>query len=307
MYQGCTKDFRPMPVRIVQSKQNARLKELRQALAAPARGGTAKAGIEGPNLIEEAVRAGLAIECVFVARGAEGLLDALALPADVDVLLVPKEILALALTTETPQPIAALVERPHWTWEQALGDRRNGAPLVLVLAGIQDPGNLGTILRSAEAFGATGVVSLPGTVSAWNPKAVRSSAGSVFRVPLLPAGVEECFERLREAGVSVLTTAARDATEVRHADLKRAAALVIGNEGNGVPREVAALADGAITIPCPGPVESLNAAVAASVLLYEAARQRTDGNIIDSHPGRKSPPRRTARVGHQDFLTGGRR
>ena len=74
----------------------------------------------------------------------------------------------------------------------------------MVLAGLQDPGNLGTILRSAEAFGATGVLSLPGTVSAWNPKAVRASAGSVFRVPLLAASAEECFARLREAGVKIL-------------------------------------------------------------------------------------------------------
>jgi TrmH family RNA methyltransferase len=129
-------------------------------------------------------------------------------------------------------------------------------------------------VRSAEAFGASGVVALPGTVSAWNPKAVRASAGSVFRVPLLAAGVEECFTRLRKADVTVWTTATRDAIEADRADLARPTALIIGNEGNGVPPEVAAQARVRLTIPCPGPVESLNAAVAASVLLYEAARQR---------------------------------
>jgi RNA methyltransferase, TrmH family len=341
-----------MPFRIVQSKQNARLKQLRRALAAPARDGGALAGIEGPNLLAEALRAGLRIPAIFVAQGSERLVEGLPVAADTETLVVPKALLDSALTTESPQPVAALVEPPDWTWAHLLGDRKTTVPLVVVLAGLQDPGNLGTILRSVEAFGATGVVSLPGTVSAWNPKAVRASAGSVFRVPLIVADPEECFLRLRQAGVELLTTtaeaqatttvtqtattvaqtattAARTIDKSRSAsghDFSRAArsqnsggalapelkgtgfspyvdrsqkkgalapdasapaqpaylvnlaapvAILIGNEGNGVPAELAAQADGAITIPCPGPVESLNAAVAASVLLYEASRQRS--------------------------------
>ena len=154
-----------MPVRIVQSPQNARLKDLRRALASPGRKGEA-AGIEGRNLIEEAVRAGLTIRCIFLAQEAERLLEELALPsktAETEILLVPKALLDAALTTETPQPVAALVEPPDWTWTRLLGGRSEAAPLIVILAGLQDPGNLGTILRSAEAFGATGVVSLPGT------------------------------------------------------------------------------------------------------------------------------------------------
>jgi TrmH family RNA methyltransferase len=148
------------------------------------------------------------------------------------------------------------------------------APLIVVLAALQDPGNLGTILRSAEAFGATGVVCLPGTVSAWNPKAVRASAGSVFRIPILAVSPEECFSGLREAGVKILTTAVYGAQPADLVDLVGPIALLIGNEGNGVPSDLAAQTDSAITIPYPGPVESLNAAVAAGVLLYEASRQR---------------------------------
>lgn len=263
-----------MPVRIVQSKQNARLKELRRALAQAGRSAAGPAGIEGPNLVAEAVRAGLEIECVFVAQDAERLLHGLGLAERTEVLLVPAEVLSSALATETPQPVAALVQTRNWTWSDVLGAGGKTAPLVMILAGIQDPGNLGTILRSAEAFGATGVVALPGTVNEWNPKAVRASAGSVFRVPLIAADVEKCFAHLHKAGVAVWTTATRDATAADRADLWRASALVIGNEGNGVPREVALRAGNALTIPCPGPVESLNAAVAASVMLYEAARQR---------------------------------
>jgi RNA methyltransferase, TrmH family len=266
-----------MPVRIVESKQNARLKELRRALASPNHRALRFRGIEGPHLVEEAIRANLKIACILAGDGMEHWLRRLRLPSATEVLIVPEGILASALSTETPQPVAALVEPPAWTWAHVLGAKRSAA-LVVALAGIQDPGNLGTIVRSAEAFGATGVVSLPGTVHAWNPKAVRASAGSVFRMPLLAAGAEECFARLRAAGVTILATAAAGAAQHAQpsdrARLKSPVALVIGNEGAGIPPELASQADGAITIPCPGPVESLNAAVAAGVLLYEAARQR---------------------------------
>ena len=179
-----------------------------------------------------------------------------------------------ALATETPQPIAALVQPPQWSWEQLLVQGQKKTPLILVLAGLQDPGNLGSILRSAEAFGATGIVALTGTVSAWNPKAVRASAGSVFRVPLIATSVEECIPRLHRAEATIFATGSRAAKEAHQANLAGPVALIIGNEGNGVPGALGARADVTITIPCPGPVESLNAAVAASVLLYEAARQR---------------------------------
>jgi TrmH family RNA methyltransferase len=267
-----------MPVRVVESKQNARLKDLRKALAAPGRGAGALVGIEGPKLLEEALRAGLRVKTIFVAQGpdrvSERLLDKLQVKRDVEVLQLPKKLLDQALATETPQPIAALIEQPNWSWSNVLNQNQKKT-LIVVLAGIQDPGNLGTILRSAEAFGATGVVSLPGTVSAWNAKAVRASAGSVFRVPVLAASVEECIEWLRESGAKVLATTAKGAKPADLVDLTAPVALVIGNEGNGVPDEIVRKADGAIAIPCPGPVESLNAAVAASVLLYEASRQRT--------------------------------
>lgn len=271
-----------MPARIVQSKQNARLKDLRRALANPGLGpgGTIMVAIEGPILVTEAIRAGLKFGCVFAAQESEKLLAGLSLPRDADILLFPRAVLNSALTTENPRPIAALVEPPLWTWKQVVAPVLNRPPLLLVLAGVQDPGNLGTILRSSEAFGATGLLCLPGTVSYWNPKTLRAAAGSAFRVPIIN-GVGSMLGSLREKGVRILTTTARGGEAANTVDLTRPVALLIGNEGNGVPAEVAALADGAITIPCPGPVESLNAAVAASVLLYEASRQR--GSSV-SHP-----------------------
>jgi RNA methyltransferase, TrmH family len=267
-----------MPVRILHSKQNARLKELRRALRSPERN-AGVIGIEGPNLVEEALRAGLRFRAMFFTQGFLYAPSQAGQIENCEMLVVPREILSSVLQTETPQPAAALVEPPEWTWahlfpQPKLFPQAENPPLVLVLAGLQDPGNLGTILRSAEALGASGAISLPGTVSPWNQKAMRASAGSVFRLPLVHAGVEECFRRLREAGITTWTTAVRGATRVDSVDFSRPTALMIGNEGNGVPEEMAAHADGVVTIPCPGPVESLNAAVATGILLYEAARQR---------------------------------
>ena len=263
-----------MPKRIIQSKQNARLKDLRRALTKPGLEANGFAGIEGANLLQEALRSRLRVPCIFVADDAEDLLDGMPIPLDTEILLLSRALLDSVLQTETPQPVAALVEVPDWTLAHVLGPGKSSAPLIVILAGLQDPGNLGTILRSAEAFGASGIIALPGTVSPWNPKAVRASAGSVFRMPMIATTAEECFSLLHQAGVRTMTTTVRAAQPVDICVLSGGIAFLIGNEGSGVPANVAAHADEAITIPCPGAVESLNAAVAASVLLYEASRQR---------------------------------
>jgi RNA methyltransferase, TrmH family len=273
-----------MPVRIVQSKQNQRLKELRRALSTPGRSGNALVGIEGPNLIAEALRAEIHIACVFIADSSLHLLDQLQIPASLEILQMPKDLLASALATETPQPIAALVEPPDWTWAHLLGKATDRSLLIIILAALQDPGNLGTIVRSAEAFGADGIISLPGTVSEWNPKAVRASAGSVFRVPVLSVSEDDAFAQLRASGVRIIATTLHGAQSADLVNLADSAAILIGNEGNGVPANLVAHSSGAITIPCPGPVESLNAAVAASVILYESSRQRS----THSGPGQKA-------------------
>jgi RNA methyltransferase, TrmH family len=274
-----------MPVRIVQSKQNSRLKELARALAQPGRGAAGPVAIEGPNLVEEALRSGVGLHCVFAAQDSN--LDWLPIPPGTELILSPAKILKSALLTENPQPLAALIDPPPWTWAHLAGPTRKDAALLVVLAGLQDPGNLGTILRSVEAFGAGGVLSLPGTVSAWNPKAVRASAGSVFRVPVLHLGKTEALGRLREAGIQLLAATMNGAQLAPAADLAEPVAFLIGNEGNGVPEDLALEADAAITIPCPGPVESLNAAVAASVLLYEASRQRASVQSAAEVPRRR--------------------
>lgn len=280
-----------MPVRIVQSKQNARLKLLRRALTRPGRDAEGLAGIEGPHLLEEALRAGLRVRTIFAGGDNIGIFDPLpgdgTPDPDVEMLLVPGNLLQSILETETPQAIAALVEMPDWTWAHLLKPTQMPI-MVVVLAGVQDPGNLGTMIRSAEAFGAHGAVCLPGTVNAWNPKAVRASAGSIFRLPVIAAEPDECFSMLRQAGAHIYTTAVRDATPADEMNLSAPVAFLIGNEGAGVAAEIAAQADAAVTIPCPGPVESLNAAAAASVLLYEAARQRRAFMQAEQQPLRGS-------------------
>ena len=182
------------------------------------------------------------------------------------------EVFSSAVVTESPQGIAALVEPKNFCLEDILCAE---SPLIVVAAGLQDPGNLGTLIRSAEAFGACGVITLPGTVNPWNPKTLRASSGSAFRLPVIAATPDEVFVTLRHSEVRVLAAIADTSSEASKTDLTRPSALLIGNEGSGLSADLLSKADGKVSIPCPGPVESLNAAVAASILLYEASRQRS--------------------------------
>jgi TrmH family RNA methyltransferase len=172
--------------------------------------------------------------------------------------------------------VAALLVPPVFGVEDVVGGSSSGSALILVAVGLQDPGNLGTLVRSAEAFGATGVLTTPGTVSAWNQKALRASVGSVFRVPVVGVSASE-MEGLKKRGVRLIAAVGAEGEDVIAAaemDFAAACAVLIGNEGNGLGREWLEMCDAQVTIPCPGPVESLNAAVAGSLLLYEASRQR---------------------------------
>jgi TrmH family RNA methyltransferase len=251
--------------RRIESRQNSRIKELRAGLARGVK--SPNIAIEGLHLTEEAVKSGLRLHTVFVRDGNEGLLEHLAV-GDAEVLIVTGDVFQSATPTEHPQGIAALVEAPQFTVEAML----NGIPLVVIAAGLQDPGNLGTLVRSAEAFGATGMILLPGTVSLWNAKTLRASSGSAFRLPVVTLTAEDAFATVREHAVRIFAAVARNGDS--EADLRGPSALLVGNEGSGLPNDWIAQADGRITIPLSGPVESLNAAIAGSVLLYEAMRQR---------------------------------
>ncbi len=244
---------------------------MRAGLSSGARSDTGRVGIEGEHLLLEAVRSGVEIATVFFRSGSEALLARIEVDPKVEMIELPPDIFASAVVTESPQGIAALVTPKSFSLDDALhGD----PPLVVIAAGLQDPGNLGTLIRSAEALGATGVIALPGTVSQWNAKAMRASSGSVFRLPFAAATEDDVFLRLRSLGIRTLAAVAEQAVLASESELSGPVALMIGNEGRGLSPELLAQADGRITIPCPGPVESLNAAIAASILLYEASRQR---------------------------------
>jgi TrmH family RNA methyltransferase len=260
-----------LPSRIVQSRQNSRVKELRAALAAGGRRENGLIGIEGEHLLLEALRSDVEVTTVFFRSGEVSRLLRLELDAKVQLIELPAEIFASAVTTETPQGIAALVRLREFSLDTILGAKQ---PLIAIAAGLQDPGNLGTLIRSAEAFGASGVVVLPGSVSPWNAKAMRASSGSVFRLPVVIACEDEVLARLRTAGIRILAAVAGAGVAAAKMDLAAPAAILIGNEGSGLSRELLDQADERVTIPCPGPVESLNAAIAGSILLYEASRQR---------------------------------
>lgn len=261
-------------LRRVASRQNARVKELRRAFhdAAPTEKG--EVAIEGMHLLEEAIRAGLRLSSVFVSEAARERAHKLLpqLSAHTETLLLPDEVFASAVPTETPQGVAALVKVKSFTLEDALAP----APaLVVIAAGLQDPGNLGTIARSAEAFGATGLLLGERTVSPWNWKAVRASAGSMFRLAVVKVKLADVLAELRARGIRLLATSSHKGTPIGQCDLCGPIAIAIGNEGSGLPRDIVAKADEAVCIPQSSKVESLNAAIATSIILYEAARQRS--------------------------------
>ena len=193
------------------------------------------------------------------------------LSAHTETVVVADKVFSTLGETETPQGVAALVSVKDYEMDSLLSAAE---PLIVVTVGLQDPGNLGTILRCAEAFGATGVVLGEKTVSRFNAKVVRASAGSAFRLPCVAETTEKLIPRLREQKVRMLATSAHKGYSIDQAALIGRVAVFIGNEGAGLPREVMAQMDGLITIPQSDKVESLNAGIATSIILYEAARQR---------------------------------
>ena len=260
------------PTRIVQSRQNARVKELRASFARGLRTESGLLAIEGEHLLREAVASGLELATVFLQMGREALLDQIGVPGDAETLVLPPEVFASAVDTESPQGIAALVRPREFTLEEVLSGQ---SPLLLIAAGLQDPGNLGTLIRSAEAFGATGYVILPGTVSPENQKTLRASAGSVFRLPGITLCEDHILHELAERKIRTFAAVAAQGSSPAEHDLTQPTALILGNEGAGISPSILKRADDRVTIPMPGPVESLNAAIAGSILLYEAARQRS--------------------------------
>lgn len=210
-------------------------------------------------LIAEAVAAGWRVTEQFVAPGGSPVM------CESAVVHLAAGVLERVASTSTPQPLIAVVEA-----------RRAALPadasFVLVADRLGDPGNLGTVIRSAAAAGADAVVVTDGSVDPFNPKVVRASAGSLFRVPIVEPASADVFPALRGAGLTVIGTSSHHGSPYTRVDLTRRVAIVFGNEAHGMSADAAV--DEWLSVPTSGGVESLNVAMAATVVSFEAARQR---------------------------------
>ncbi len=274
-------------LRPIASSQNARLKELRQAFRRSELTTQGECSFEGVKLIEEALRSGLQLESIFFSESARPLAEKLLpqISARTETVVLPNALFNSIVPSDAPQGVAALLKLPVFSSAQLL-DRASNGPLV-VAAGLQDPGNLGTILRSAEAFGAAGLFLVEGTVSLFNSKVLRGSAGSVFRLPSLRIKSEELIPLLRAHGIRMLATSSHQGKPLPQISWTLPLAIFIGNEGAGLTRELMKQMDETMAIPQSAQVESLNAGVAASIVLYEVARNRKESSHF-SVPGSQS-------------------
>ena len=234
---------------------------------------------EGVRLVEEALAAGITVRSAAVsphleasARG--GALKAALSQGGVALTELDDRALAELADTEHPQGVIAVIEPPRWSWEQL---RLGPGAVLLALDGVQDPGNVGAILRTAHGLGAAGVVALKGTAELHNPKVLRGSMGALFRLPAFSATEDELLTWLAGNGVEPWI-AATDGAPVGKQSIRPSAhppiCLILGNEGAGVSSRLAARAERRVTIPLAAGAESLNVAVAAGILLYEVLRER---------------------------------
>lgn len=224
--------------------------------------------IEGIKPLKDAFAQGIAVETVFVREGS-GCGLGLISDNDIRFIELAGDIFDELSDTENSQGVIAVVKKNP---QDNFGFMSPGT--AVVLDRLQDPGNIGTIIRTAEAAGCSGVIAIRGTADMYSPKLVRAAAGSLFRMRIVE-GLEtgDAVQMCRKAGKRIAVSCLEGATDYRDADLDTETAIVIGNEGSGVSREFIRLADVKVKIPMEGEIESLNAAVAAGILLYRAARK----------------------------------
>ena len=231
---------------------------------------------EGLRLVEEAVESGAPIEDILISGEiGSGKFDRIingAAASGARLYEVNDMIIEHVADTKTPQGVVAVVRKTEGDPYAFIANKER--PLFLVLDGLQDPGNLGTMIRTADAVGATGVFVGANSVDLYNPKVVRATMGSLYHLPVFQLDLIDLLPKLKESGAKVIGTAVEEAQPVFQEDLSGAVALVIGSEAHGVSDAVRALTDANVMLPMPGKAESLNAAIASSVNLYEAIRQR---------------------------------
>lgn len=272
-----------MTYETITSLHNPLVKRLHQLLTKKGREEQNRFLVEGAHLVEEALKSGA--EVVTVIYDQERDMDAACQralanhPQDVQVIAASEAVLAKLSETKSPQGIVAEVKKTAANWGQWVKKKggEHGNLLLLFLDEIQDPGNLGTILRTAEAAAVDGVVLGNGSVDIYNGKVVRATMGALFRIPVFTQSLVETADEWKAMGGKVLISSlAQNSISYDEADYAGLTAMVIGNEGRGVSKEMFARADQFIHIPLYGGAESLNAAVAAGIFVYEAQRKRKD-------------------------------
>ncbi|MBE3586708.1 MAG: RNA methyltransferase [Thermoanaerobacter sp.] len=260
---------------MISSKSNPKIKYLRRLARRRQREKEGHFLLEGVRLIEEALLSGWPVKMLVytppLGERAGALLE-LAGERGAQLMPVDEGLFCELADTQTPQGVLAVVQSPGYTPEGLLA---GGASLLLLVDGVQDPGNLGTMIRSASAAGAGGVLLLPGTVDLYNPKTIRATMGSLFHLPVL--GVregEELVARLKAAGFLLVAGVPAGGVPLPAVDMTGPTVLAVGNEARGISPWLLQYADIQATIPMPGRAESLNVAMAASIMLYEVVRQR---------------------------------
>jgi TrmH family RNA methyltransferase len=278
-----------MGMKLITSGENQIYKAAAQLKQKKYRDEKQKYLIEGPNLIREALQNGGEIELIIRSedfreedfrREGFGTEDFGPARTGAEIAVMPPGLFSKLSDTETPQGVMAVVKKRIYTEEEfftsfASGSGRGEASNTIVLDRLQDPGNIGTILRTADAAGYMGIILLKGTADVYSPKIVRAAAGSLFRLPILMADTPgQVVGILKRCGKKIICTAPVGDRFYYDIYLAENTAIVIGNEGNGVCEEFMKHSDLLVKIPMVGTVESLNAAVAAGVLMYESVRQR---------------------------------
>lgn len=257
---------------MITSTSNAQIKAVVQLMKkAKARRERGLFVVEGIKMFKEAPKECLEKVYVSSALWEKGI----EIEEDIQVEVVEEKVFCAISDTVTPQGILCLVRRNEYRLEDMISEKGGKKPLLMILEDLQDPGNLGTILRTAEGAGVTGIIMSKNTVDVYNPKVIRSTMGSVYRMPLLYADrIQDILPKLNEAGIRTYAAHLKGENNYEEENYRGGTAFFIGNEGNGLSDELSEKADCLIKIPMEGKVESLNAAMAAGILMYESARQR---------------------------------
>ncbi len=266
-----------MALVFVESPRNHLLKEYKKLQKSTQyRQKSKQIALEGPNLLREALKAGLKPEVVFwtgdyyKSEGGELFKD---LPPVTQQVVLSSKLFKSIASTKTPQAVAAIVPFDYKQWMPSVKGLQ--LKLVMILDRLRDPGNMGTLIRTAAAAGVDSVFYSRGSVDPYSPKVLRSTAGSIFHLPVLKAEKPlEMIRELKKNGFSVAAATAHQGVNLWEANFDHKTALIVGNEAGGLDKSLLDAVDLKVTIPLAEPVESLNAAVASAVILFEIIRRR---------------------------------